>query len=206
MRQHKPAYAWLRRNAHPVSSAIRYGADTPAGDTIQESLKNPNRCAAGLDGWSPEELSQFSPDMFSTLAGFFEHCESKAAVPDAWVQIRQVHIGKGKTAQTDRSCCANDLRPIAVSSIRWRVLNNSRYQQAETQEWLTSSIPAWMFGGIPGKGVRDALCPLLKAELHGWTKAFDHGDPRLIHRLLLHLGMPSRTANLLLFQWTHQKP
>ena len=261
MKQDKHAYAWLRRDAHPVTSAIRSSSESTAGASVQESLKNlkhfwsevwqrhipdpaefweeliehtpqiqPSQSwpqltpqqiakavtkakgsAAGLDGWTPEELSQFSPEMFSTLAHFFDHCENIGRLPDAWMQIRQVHLGKGKPKESDGSCHANDLRPIAVSSIWWRVLNNTRYQMNETQQWLTSVMPAWVYGGIPGKGVQDAMSPLLQAELQNWvlasldlTKAFDHGDPRLVHRMLLHLGMPSKTANLLLYQWSNQ--
>ena len=261
MKQDKHAYAWLRRDAHPVASAIRSSSESTAGVSVQESLKNlkqfwsevwqrniPNSddfwdelvehtpqtqpqqswprltseqiakavskakgSAAGLDGWRPEELTQFCPDMFSTLATFFEHCENIGRLPDAWLQIRQVHLGKGKSLEKDGSCHANDLRPIAVSSIWWRVLNNTRYQQKETQEWLTSVMPAWVYGGIPGKGAQNALCPLLQAELQSWvlasldlTKAFDHGGPRLVHKMLLRLGMPPKTANLLLYQWSNQ--
>ena len=59
--------------------------------------------------------------------------------------------------------------------------------------------------------MQDALSPLLQAELQNWvlasldlTKAFDHGDLRLVHKMLLRLGMPPKTANLLLYQWSNQ--
>ena len=122
MKQDKLAYAWLRRDAHPVASAIRSDSDSTAGATIQESLESLQNLkrfwskvwyrnlpdpadfweelvqhtpqiqpvqswpqltsaqiakavskakgsAAGLDGWSPEELNQFSPEMFTSHGG-----------------------------------------------------------------------------------------------------------------------------------------
>ena len=135
MKQDKHAYAWLRRDAHPVASAIRSSSESTAGVSVQENLKNlkqfwsevwqrniPNSddfwdelvehtpqiqpqqswprltseqiakavskakgSAAGLDGWRPEELAEFCPDMFSTLAIFFEHCENIGRLPDPWL-------------------------------------------------------------------------------------------------------------------------
>ena len=72
---------------------------------------------------------------------------------------------------------------------------------SQTRPHIFSNAPASppsADSGIPGKGVQDALRPLLQAELQNWvlasldlTKAFDH-------RTLLRLGMLARMVNLLL--------
>lgn len=72
-------------------------------------------------------------------------------------------------------------------------------------------MPSFLYGGIPGKGVEDAIAPILVKEMTGGIvgtldldKAFDRTSPELACKVFRHLGMPSHTAALLQHTWTNQ--
>ena len=64
-------------------------------------------------------------------------------------------------------------------------------------QWISSTIPDFVYGGIPKKGVEDAVAPLILKEIEGYTsvasldltKAFDYAHPELVTRLLVYQGM-----------------
>lgn len=101
--------------------------------------------------------------------------------------MRQVHLGKGKLPNADGSALADHLRPIAVTSIWWRIVQGARFRHPDFQQWLIRAIPTWVYGGVPGRGVEDAIAPLLIKEYEqsilatlDLTKAFDFANPVLV--------------------------
>ena len=125
--------------------------------------------------------------------------------------MRQSHLPKGQPPQRDGSVLAADLRPVSVTLVWWRIANNAKFRLPEVQQWIMRSLPDFLYGGIPGKGVEDAIAPLLVHEMTGGTvatldldKAFDRTSPALACRVLRHMGMPAHTAELLRFTWANQ--
>ena len=172
-------------------------------DQVKQAIKRVRGSAPGLDGWTADELARLTDDMLATLISFFHHYENLGQIPTSWKLVRQVHLPKGQEDQPDGSALAEDLRPVSITSLWWRVLNGSRFRQPETQAWLSQSLPPYIFGGLPGKGVEDAIAPLLIKDLEGWTlasldlaKAFDYTHPSLVCRNFRHLGMPPKVCNM----------
>ena len=65
-------------------------------------------------------------------------------------------------------------------------------------------MPQEAYGGLPGRGVFDAMGPLLEKTLQNWyvgtldlEKAFDRADPALALKVLRHWGMDTKVVNLL---------
>ena len=90
-------------------------------------------------------------------------------------------------------------------------MQGARFRHPDTQQWLIRAIPNWVYGGVPGRGVEDAIAPLLIKEYEqsilatlDLTKAFDFANPVLVCRVLEHLGMATQTAQLLQHAWTSQ--
>ena len=156
-------------------------------------------------------MARLGRDAWRVLASFMAHCEALGCIPSSWRAIRQVHLGKGKRKQDDGSLLAEDLRPISVASVWWRVWSKARFRQPEVQRWLLEFIPPYMYGGVPKKGPGDALGPVLKFVDQGLcigsldlAKAFDYTDPKLACRIFEHVGMPKSTSTMLLSMWTRQ--
>ena len=180
-------------------------------EQLRSATKRSRGSAPGLDGWRAEELSLFSDEMWQVMSGFSDHCEELGNIPTIWRCVRQVHIPKGKPPEADGSMLADNMRPIAVMSIIWRICSRARFKQTEVQEWIHTSTPEFMFGGIPQKGVEDAISHILLKDMHSWpvgtldlTKAFDYSDPEIICKLFVHQGMPRKAARMLLSMWSEQ--
>lgn len=162
--------------------------------------------AAGIDQWSSSDLILLSPNIWNQVASFVNHCETCGSIPQQWTYIRQLHLDKGK-----QSDLVSDLRPISVTSVWWRVVGKARYQHPVTQAWLTQILPGYVFGGVPGKGVADAMGPILAADAsHEWiasldyAKAFDRVLPELSCRILTHLGADPKVMTFLNGCWSNQ--
>ena len=73
-------------------------------------------------------------------------------------------------------------------------------------------MPQEAYGGLPGRGVFDAMGPLLEKTLQNWyvgtldlEKAFDRADPALALKVLRHWGMDTKVVNLLQDVWGNQR-
>lgn len=74
------------------------------------------------DGWTPFDMSLFSDATWGCIAKFYNiHCLRFGKVPDIGKAFWQIQISKGAPLSNDSSTCVNDLRPISVSSLMWRV-------------------------------------------------------------------------------------
>ena len=174
---------------------------------LSQAAKKVQKTAPGLDGWLAHELLLFNNDMWRVASRFFTLCEDQGAIPTPWRPFAKYIFQKVNLySQT-----APHLRPISVTNIWWRICNSARFHQPEVQEWLKSTAPQNVYGGIPGLGVDDAFAPLLLKDLEGWTlgsldltKAFDFAQPNMVCRLLERQGMPHRSARLLQSMWDKQ--
>ena len=77
---------------------------------------------------------------------------------------------------------------------------------------MKTTLPSFVYGGVPGRGVQDAIGPLLQATHRQWyvgtldlEKAFDNASPELALKVMLHMGMDRHTATLLADMWSNQR-
>ena len=199
----------LTRHTPLVPATEPWPSLTP--EQLRSAARSGRGSSPGFDGWRAEELLLFCDDMWLCISSFFDHCEHHADIPRIWKCIRQVHIPKGKPPEADASMLADNMRPIAVMSMIWRICSRARFKQDEVQRWIKTSTPDFMFGGIPQKGVEDAIGHILQCDMKGWpvgtldlTKAFDYSDPALISKLFRHQGMPPGPAGLISALWCQQ--
>ena len=199
----------MARHLPPAISSKRWAPVT--GTELQRAALSCKGAAAGLDGWTTEELLQFSDGMWQELAKFYLECENCSRVPKAWRQIRQVHLGKGKAKEHDGSMLTANLRPISVTSLIWRICCKARFRHKDTQAWMKRVMPKYVYGGVPGRGTQDAMGPLLYHTHRYWyvgtldlEKAFDHADPVLATSVMKHCGLDPKIADMLCHNWTHQ--
>ena len=138
--------------AQPVSD---FWPDIQVED-INAAVHRAKGTAPGLDMWQADEISRLTDDMWKVFLSFITHCETLGRIPTAWGNVKQIHLPKGKPPQPDGSVLAADLRPVSVTSIWWRAANNPKFRLPEVQQWVLRSVPSFLHGGIPGKGVEDA--------------------------------------------------
>ena len=134
--------------------------------------------------------------MWQELAKLYSECENCSSVPQAWRQIRQVHLGKAKPREQDGGMLTANLRPISVTSLIWRICCKARFRHKDTQAWMKRVMPDYVYGGVPGRGSQDAMGPLLYHTHRYWyvgtldlETAFDHADPVLAASVMKHCGL-----------------
>ena len=182
------------------------------GPQLKQAAYECRRRASGLDGWTAFELSLFHDHMWQAIADFYNNvCLRFGRVPHIWKCFRQVQISKGQKPGPDGSASANDLRPICISGLLWRVCQKAQFAHPDAQNWLTTVFPACFYAGIKGRGTDDAIAPLLEKAHQNWyigsldlAKAFDTADPRLAAQILGHLGMPASVLAPILDVWLDQ--
>ena len=82
---------------------------------------------------------------------------SVKTIPQAWLQVRQVHLRK------DDGGTVGSLRPIAVESIFLRLVSSSYVRTPQVQEWIASRVPEQCHGGLKSRGVATAWRQLNEA-------------------------------------------
>ena len=184
-----------------------------SGAHLRKAAYESRNRAAGIDGWTAFELSLFSTAMWDAVADFYNHhCLRYGRVPEIWTHFRQVQIGKEHGCSEDGSLRADQLRPISVSSLMWRVCQKAQFCHSDAQLWINQTFPEYFIGGIKGRGTDQAISRLLFRAQQGWhvatldlAKAFDRTSPRMAGLILKQLGMSLPVLNLVLNVWENQK-
>jgi hypothetical protein len=184
-----------------------------SGAHLRRAAHDCRNRASGLDGWTPFEMSLFCDGMWDCIADFYNnHCLRYGKVPDIWKAFRQIQISKGTPLSSHGVTCVNDLRPISVSSIMWRVCQKAQFAHTDCQAWIAAAFPQYFYAGIKGRGTDDAIAPLLHMAHKGWfvgtldlRKAFDTASPQLAAQILHRIGMPQNVLGPILDVWSHQE-
>ena len=180
-------------------------------EEVRRAVLDSRGTVPGIDGWTHQEVSWFSEDMFQVVAEFCNRSEREGQVPRTWKLSRQVHLSKGKDPEPDGSLLTSSLRPVSISSLFWRIYTKARFKNDVMQRWIVDTFPSCVYGGMPKKGVQDAAGQLLRCAHESkymgtldLSSAFDTADPRIAVRVMQHLGLDSSLTNLLLEVWGDQ--
>ena len=197
--------AWQQAQEHlPQAPHQAVTWQSPSGQDCRGTVP-------GIDGWTAEEIGLFTNSMFDALAGFCDKCRHRGTLPKAWKLYRQVHLGKGKAPEPDGATLTANLRPVSIASVFWRTYTKACFKKTETQTWLRETMPDFVYGGIPKRGVQDGVGRLLKCVHDSWfvgtldlSLAFDMASPHLAVKAMKCLGMCHQLANMLLDAWQDQ--
>ena len=139
--------------------------------------------------------------------------ERSGASPEAWNNIKQVHLpkpNKGKRAR-DGATDAASMRPICILSVWFRIHASARFKSTSVQRWLDTWWPAEAYGGRRCKSIDDALLQIQYHAEQGkyigafdYSLAFDMVDPKIALEIFKHLDMPPGWSRLLNGLWTNQ--
>ena len=169
--------------------------------------------AAGLDGWTGDELSCWPMCAWEQYARLANEWFESQCFPRQWCDFRQIHIPK-QALHSKPHCPADKLRPIVVESALWRVLASVWVRRTATQAWVQNWVPSQAFGGIKQRSVEKAL-----AEFHtqfeqpetaavvnlDLAKCFDNVSVDLALKCLNRLGMPAPMITACEHIWKHQR-
>ena len=179
------------------------GAPTPiaqwepitAAELHSAALRQKGR-AAGLDGFSGTEVSHLPVKFWTDVVHLFQEFERSGVSPEAWNNIKQVHLpkpNKGKRAR-DGATDAASMRPICILSVWFRIHASPRFKSTSVQRWLDTWWPAEAYGGRRCKSIDDALLQIqYHAEQRKYIGAFDYSlafdmvDPKIALEIFKHL-------------------
>ena len=195
----------------PQRAAVAAWAPLRVQDVVQAACRQRGK-AAGVDQWRGSEVASVPASAFENFAEFMACCERNGLVPSQWANLRQIHIPKpGKKVRGDGAKDVAGLRPIAISSVWYRVWAAAGIHSEPAVAWFSSWVPSQACGGVKGKDVRTALGPLIQAARQGkylvsldFSLAFDHCCPTTTVWLFQRLGLFLGIGQMLLGAWTNQ--
>ena len=176
---------------------------------LQQNGKSP-----GIDGFYGDEIAHLPFVLWKDALHMFQEFERTGSVPDAWTEIRQVHIAKPDKGKrnSDGATDVAALRPISIMSVWFRIFASARWKSPSTQNWVSQWWPENAFGGRKNRSIMDALQHILNAAESDqfiaaldFSLAFDCTDPKLAIFVFQHKGMPQGWLGILESMWLHQK-
>ena len=166
---------------------------------------------AGCDGWSGNEICHWPISAWEHYRCLVLHWSKLNRYPQAWHQVRQVHLRKTDDEVPDGSVPVETMRPIAVESIFLRVVSSAYVKSPQVQEWILSRVPDQCHGSIKQRGVATAWRQLNEAFERkevlvslDFSKCFDYVHPSLAIQNMHKQGLPDEWARILLAVWGHQ--
>ena len=169
--------------------------------------------AAGLDGWSGDEICSLSTAAFRLFADFCACCEASACLPSQWQLAKQCHLPKANKGlrHADGARDVSGLRPLSVFSSWYRLWASARLRSRDATTWCDRWWPKQAIGGKKRKELYNALAPLFDCATKGeylisldFSLAFDYCDPRIAAFTMRKLGLPDNLCGMLSRQWTQQ--
>ena len=140
--------------------------------------------------------------------GHPEYGGDSSAVQSQLRKVRHLQASAGAFAaqpeavlRSDGALHAKHLRPIAIQCILWRIIASSWTCRSDTRQWVQRWAHPSAQGGVAGRSVGQAIV-LVSLD---YSKCFDHVDPKIGIRCLVHLGCPRQIAGPLSAIWLNQR-
>ena len=182
-------------------------------DALHRAAQRKDHGAAGPDGWSGCEVHSWPRAAWNVYAQLLQRWLKRSVFPATWRQLRQVHIPKDSSApDAAHQVKADELRPIAVLSILWRVISSAVAQHAHTQEWVSNVVDGAQYGGIHARHLHQGLGQLAAPFQSGAVvtaldlqKCFDFVAPGLVCAVMREAGFPPELLAALKHVWTQER-
>lgn len=167
------------------------------GENLRRAALRSVRKAPGPDAWRSEDLARLPLRWWSAVAELWQTVWADGVPPHAWARARVVMLAKP----------SGGYRPLAMTSVIWRA--GATVVVRALRGWILTWASASLVGGLPLRGVADALLRVLHKRHTalsagtGWalisqdlSKCFDSIHIGALARVLAHLGAPPQLATL----------
>jgi hypothetical protein len=212
-----PHVAFQQWRQHAPNGPPLAWANITAEELSQQALRQ-RGSAPGPDGFTGSEVGFWPLKSWQIFEQLLQRWAARGETPEVWSSVRQVHLQKpDATLRTkDLAIAAKDMRPISVQCVIWRIVASAWTRRASTRAWVRSWVHRSACGGLPGKGVAEAIDTLLQQfeKPSGqssvlvsldYQKCFDCVDTKLGILCLRHLGCPAVMLAFLEKIWCQQR-
>ena len=168
--------------------------------------------SGSVDGWSGDEIRHIPADAIRVFRNLALEWGKQKAVPEQFLDTRSVHLPKASKVK-DGILNIDDLRPISVMCVFWRVWASALVKSPSTKEWINRAIPPEVVAGSgPSAEAQVAAGEILHAiSVDGFgctldfSKCYDLMNPRGTLALMRQGGFPSHVVDLCEMVWTGQR-
>jgi len=192
-----------------VSEPLQWNG--PSEEQMAEGLKSA-KGAGGIDGWQAYELKCVPAEAAQMFARVSRRWVQAGEAPMEMRNMRQVNLPKpGKIDEKTCTIDVNQVRPLSIASMWWRVWARQWVVSDEVQEWIDSYISDAVIGGRRGFAAEAEMSEffdeLVEKGFGGsldYSLAFDMMDPLITCETLKGLGWPQGLVDLIGSVWLRQ--
>lgn len=175
--------------------------DAPTGAQL---LQRAQKCrgAGGPDSWTGAELRYFPPEIFDMFSLLSSRWLKAGRAPEQFSESRMVLLAKEGKVNAHNVVQVNQLRPITILSIWWRLWMSTLLQTPEVKAWISQHIPAEFAVGhnIPTEKVAfellDQFCRDKGLLTLDYSQVFDRLHPEVTISFLRKLGWPEKLVKV----------
>ena len=139
---------------------------------------------AGIDGWSGDEVSTWPEAAWAAFATLALRWFKRGRFPQVWSQSRQIHLPKEEPHLAAGAMRADQMRPITVLSILWRIIGSCVVSHQSVQTWCSEIVHESQVGGLRSRHLFHGLATIAEPFQDGhavgaldYQKCFDYVAP-----------------------------
>ncbi|CAE7729929.1 unnamed protein product, partial [Symbiodinium necroappetens] len=162
----------------------------------------------GVDGWSGDEVAELTPEAWRTFETLLLRWFRRGSFPQVWQQSRQIHLPKDEPDIKSGSLRADQLRPITIMSVWWRVVGSCFATHEAVQRWLGQIVDESQVGGLRHRSLHMGIGSICESFEEGlaiasldYQKCFDSVSPDLACDVLAEAGLPGPVLTALRCMW-----
>ena len=164
--------------------------------------------APSVDGWSGDEVAALPDEAWHSFAVLVLRWFRRGVFPRVWHQARQIHLPKDEPTIAAGSMRADQLRPITIMSVWWRIVGSTFATHESVQQWLNQIVDESQVGGLKGRQLHMGLACVCESFEEGsavasldYQKCFDSVSPDLACDVLAEAGLSSPVVRALRSLW-----
>ena len=162
----------------------------------------------GVDGWSGDEVAALAPEAWRAFETLLLRWFRRGSFPQVWQQSRQIHLPKDEPDIKSGSLRADQLRPITIMSVWWRVVGSCFATHETVQRWLGQIVDESQVGGLRHRSLHMGIGSICESFEEGsaiasldYQKCFDSVSPDLACDVLAEAGLPEPVLTALRCMW-----
>ena len=163
---------------------------------------------AGIDGWSGDEVSTWPEAAWAAFATLALRWFKRGRFPQVWSQSRQIHLPKEEPHLAAGAMRADQMRPITVLSILWRIIGSCVVSHQSVQTWCSEIVHESQAGGLRSRHLFHGLATIAEPFQDGhavgaldYQKCFDYVAPSVACDILAEAGLPKDLVQALRVIW-----